>query len=220
MLKIKERMEQAAVTFGALGTAARLAAVVPMIMMFEERGQQFPLFDTHKSLVQLGMLGKILLCFLRGIMVLWIIEHRCTHTVLPLLAHKDLVVDAALTARPEVLILGKLRIGDRLITQLGVDLHDGQTSGKPEDLGIGIHLAAEFEDLLLDQLGQAALPEGRGDDQAGISHIFPMAPGLDIAEASPYPVVGKGNDRLAFPHLLLDVFRAPLGNTGTPGFCR
>jgi len=166
------------------------------------------------------MLGEILLCFFRHIMILGIVKHGGTHTVLPLLAHKDLIVDAALAAGPERIILRKLGIGDGLIAQLRIDLHDGQARGKPEDLGIGIHFTAELEDLLLDQLRQPALPEGRRDDEPGISYIFPMAPGLDIAKACPDPIVGKGYHRLPLPHLLLDIFRAPFGDAGTPCLCR
>jgi len=51
MLKVKERMEQAAVTLGILRIAAGLAAVIPMIMMLQERSQELPLLDTHESFV-------------------------------------------------------------------------------------------------------------------------------------------------------------------------
>jgi len=96
-------------------------------MMLHERSKQLPLLDAHKSLVQLGMLLKVLGRFLRLIVILRIIKHRRTHTVLSLFTHEDIVVDTALASGPESVILSQFRIGDGLITQLGVDLHDGQT---------------------------------------------------------------------------------------------
>ena len=226
VLKIEECMEQAAVAFGIFRAAAGLTAivgarltVVSRLMMFQERRQQLPLLYPHKAFVQLRMFGKILLGLLGLIVILGIVEHGGTHTVLPLLAHKDLIVDAAFTACPEIFVLGKLGVSDGFITQLGVDLHDRQARGKPKDLGIGIGLAAELEDLLLDEFGETALAEWRRYDETGIGHIFPMAPGLYITEAGPDPVCRKGDHRLAFPHFLLDIFRAPFGNAGTPRFC-
>lgn len=227
-------MEQAAVALGIFRAAAGLAGVIAVgltivpgfagvagwLMMFQERRQQLPLFDTHKAFVQLGMFGEILLGLLGLVMIFGIVEHGGTHTVLALLAHEDLVVDAAFTAGPEIFVLGKLGVGDGLITQLRIDLHDGQTRGKTKDLGIGIGLAAQLEDLLFDELSQTALAEVGRYDKTGIGHIFPMAPGLDIAEAGPDAVLGKGDHGLAFPHLLLDIFGTPFGNAGTSRFCR
>ncbi len=219
-------MKQAAMAFGIFRAAASLAVVVTgfagvavWLMMFQERRQQLPLFDPHKAFVQLGMFCKILLGFLRLVMILGVVEHGGTHTVLPLLAHKDLVVNTAFTAGPEVLVLGKLGVGDRLITQFGVDLHDGQARGKSKDLRVGIGLAAELEDLLFDLFGQPALTEVGRYDKPGIGYVFPMAPGFDIAETCPDAVLGKGDHRLAFPHFLLDIVGASFCNTGTPRFC-
>jgi len=162
------------------------------------------------------MFFKILGRLFRLIMVFGIIEHGSTHTDLPFLAHEDLVVDTAFTAGPEILVLGEFGVGDGLIAQFGVDLHDGQPGGETEDLGIGVGLAAQFEDLFLDHLGQTALPEGRRDDEPRIGHIFPMAPGLDIAKAGPDALFRKSDDGLPFAHLLLDIVRAAFGNAGTP----
>ena len=160
-------MEQAAVALGVFRAAAGLAGVIAVgltiaicrLMMFQERRQELPLFDTHKAFVQLGMFGEILLGLFGLVMILWIVEHGGTHTVLALLAHEYLVVDAAFTAGPEIFVLGKLGVGDGLIPQLRIDLHDGQTRGKTKDLGVGIGLAAELEDLLFDLFGQTALAE-------------------------------------------------------------
>src|ERR1700712_2112140 len=84
-------------------------------MVFHEWRQQLPLLDPHKSLVQLGMFREVLSRLLGLIMILGIIKHRRTHTVLTLLAHEDLVVDTAFTACPEIFILRQLGIGHRLI---------------------------------------------------------------------------------------------------------
>ncbi len=74
-------------------------------MMLHERSKQLPLLDAHKSLVQFGMLFKILGRFLRLIVILRIIQHRRAHTVLSLLTHKDIVVDTTLASCPESVIL-------------------------------------------------------------------------------------------------------------------
>ena len=188
-------------------------------MVFHKRRQKLPLLDPHESFVQLGMFLKVLLCFLRLVMILGIIEHGRTHTDLPLLAHKDLIVDTAFTACPEGIVLGQLGIGHRLITQLGIYLHHGQARSQTKDLGVGIGLAAQLEDLFLDLFGKSAFPEARGDDKPRIGDIFAMTPGLDITKTGPHAVIRKGYDGLAFADLFFYIFRTTFGNAGTPGFC-
>lgn len=219
-------MEEAAVAFGSFRGAAGLAGpaigaglVVGWLVMFEERREELPLFDTHKAFVQLGMFGKILLGLLGLVMILGIVEHGGAHTVLSFLAHKDLVVDTAFTAGPEGVVLGELGVGHGLVAELGVDLHDGQAGGEAKDLGFGVCLPAELEYLFLYLFGKAAFPELGGYDQAGVGDIFPMTPCFDIAEPRPDTVLGEGYDRLAIAHFLLDVVGAPFGNTGASGLC-
>ena len=218
ILKIKESMEKAAMAFGSFGGAAGLA--VAGIVVFQEGGKELPLLDTHKAFVQLGVFGEILLGLFWLVMVFGVIEHGGAHTVLPFLAHKDLVVNTALTAGPEGVVLGELGIGYGFVAQLGVDLHDGQAGGETEDLGFGVCLPAELEDLFLYVFGQTALPELGGHDEAGVGDIFPVAPGLDIAEPGPDAILCEGDDGLALAHFLLDIVGAPLGDTGASGFCR
>jgi hypothetical protein len=185
-------------------------------MVFQERSQQLPLLDAHKSLVQLGVLLEILRGLLRLIVIFRIIEHRGTHTVLPFLAHQDLIVHTTLATSPESIILRQLGIGHRFIPYFGIDLHDGQTRREPKDLGLRIRRTAKFEDLLLDHLGQPALAERRRDDQTGIRHILPMTPGLNVTKTRPDAIFGKSNDGLTLTHLVLNIIRAPLGDASTP----
>jgi len=209
---------------GAAGLAgaavAGLAAVVAWLVMFEEGGEELPLFDTHKAFVQLGMFCKILLGLFGFVVILGIVEHGGAHTVLTLFAHEDLIVDTALTAGPEILVLGELGVGHGLVAELGIDLHDGQTGGETEDLGFGVCLTAELEYLFLYLFGKTAFPELGGYDKAGVGDIFPVTPGLDVAEPGPDAVLGEGYDRLALAHFLLDVVGAPFGNTGASRHCR
>src|SRR5579863_9215316 len=157
---------------------------------------------------------KFLGGLLRFIMVFRVIQHGCAHTVLPLLAHQDIIVDTAFAARPERIVLGQLGIGHRLITQVRVDLHDGKPRCQTKDLCVRIGCPAEPEDLAFDLFGKPAFAEGGCDDKAGIGDIFAVAPGLDIAEPGPDTVFCEGNDGFTLPHLLLDIVRAPFGNTG------
>jgi hypothetical protein len=220
ILKIKERVKQGpgSGAAGAGGLVPAIPAVAGRGFPLHERGQEFPLFDAHKPLVEFGMFLKILRCFLRFVMILGIVEHSRAHADLPFLAHEDIVVDAAFAAGPEGLILRELGIGDGLVAQFGIDLHDGQTRREAENFRFGIRLAAELEDLFFDLFGEAALSKARRYDQPGISHVLPVTPGLDIAEASPYIVIGEGDDRLALAHFLLNVIRASFSDAGPPGF--
>jgi len=212
--------------FGSFRSAAGLAfitgsrlVVAAGIVVFKEGGEELPLLDTHKAFVQLGMFGKILLGLFGLIVILGIIEHGGAHTVLALLAHEDLVVDAALTAGPEILVLGELGIGYGLIAKLGVDLHNGQAGGEAKDLGFGVCFPAELEYFFLYLFGKTALPELGGYDEAGVSDILPVAPGLDITESGPDAILCEGYDSLAVAHFLLDIVGTPLGDTGASGFC-
>src|SRR5438105_3648124 len=146
------------------------------------------------------MFGKILLGLFGLVVILGIVEHGGAHTDLTFLAHEDLVVDTALAAGPEILVLGELGIGHGLVAELGVDLHDGQAGGEPEDLGFGVCLAAELEYLFLYLLCKTAFPELRGYDEAGVGDIFPVTPCLDVAEPGPDAVLGESYDRLALAH--------------------
>ena len=224
-LEIKESVEKGPGTTAALAAAgpapglAPIGAIAVGVVFFSEGGQQPPLFDPHEAFVELGVLFKILRRLFRFVVIFGIIQHGGAHTDLPLLAHEDLVIDTAFAAGPESVILGKLGVSDRLVAQFGIDLHDGQPGGEAEDLGFGIGLAAQFEDLFLDHLSQAAFPEGGGYDQPGIGDVFSMAPGLDIAEAGPDPVIRESDHGLPVAHFFLDIIRASFGDAGTPGFC-
>ena len=200
---------------------ARLDRVLQAFrVVLHKRGQQLPLFDTHKPFVKLRVLFEVLGCLLGLIMVFGIIEHGRTHTVLPFLTHEDLIVDATLTACPEGIVLGQLGIGHWLITQFGVDLHHRQTRGQTKDLGFRVGLAAQLEYFFLYLFRQSAFPETGGDDKPRVGDVFAMTPGFDITETGPDAVVSKGNDGLSFADLFFYIFRAPFGNPGTPGFCR
>src|SRR5882757_10937753 len=100
-------MEQGPGSFRSFGRAPGFASAVAVLLpfMIHKRGQELPLLDTHEAFVELGMFFKILCGLFRLVMVLRIIEHGSTHTVLPFFTHEDLVVDTAFAAGPEGLIL-------------------------------------------------------------------------------------------------------------------
>lgn len=162
------------------------------------------------------MLFKVLGRFFGFVVIFGIVKHGRTHADFSFLAGEDLVIDAALAPGPESFVLGKLGIGDGLITQLGIDLHHGQAGGEAEDLRFGIGLSAQRKDLLFDLLRQPAFPELMGYDQSRIGYVFPMAPGLDIAEAGPEAILGEGDHCLALAHLFLDIFGASFGDARPP----
>src|SRR5690606_13235041 len=118
--------------------------------------------------------------FLRCIMICRIVKHSRAQAILPLLAYQYLVVDTAFTTLPECLILSEFGISDRLVAQLAIDLHNGQSGRQSENLRIGILLLTKFEDGLFDQSGHPALSVLRSNDQTGVGHIFAMTPTFDI----------------------------------------
>ena len=207
-------MEQGPGPFCSFGRAASVGVLFGFVT--HKRGQEFPLFDTHEPFVKFGVLFKVL-CGLFGLVVIFgIIEHGGTHTVLSFFAHEDLVVDAALAAGPEGFILGKLGVGNGFVTQFGVDLHDGQTGGEPEDFRFGVGLAAQFEYHFLYLFGESALPEGGCNNKTGVGDIFPMAPGFYITESGPDAILCERDHCFSLPHFLLDVFGTSFGDAGTP----
>ena len=155
------------------------------LIFLHERAQQLPLLETKQPFEALHILLEILLGLFGLIVVLGIEEHSGAHADLPLLAHEDLVVHTAFATGPEGLVLRELRIGNRLIAEIAVDLHYGEAGGESEDLRFRIFLPGEIEYFLLDGFGDTALTEFGRDDESRIGDIFAVAPGLDIAESHP-----------------------------------
>lgn len=193
------------------------AVAVLSSVFFQERPQQLPLLKLQQPLKPFLVFFEVLLCFFGFVVVFRIVEHGGTHTVLSFLAHQDLIVHTALAAGPESFILGQFRVGNRLVAQFAVDLHDRQAGGQPEYLGFGVFFPGKFEDAFFDGLRHTAFAVGRRYDQAAVSHVFAMAPGFNITEADPLILAGNGDHSFAFVDLLFNVIRAAGGDTGSAG---
>ena len=106
----------------------------------------------------IGNFGRQVLC--------GVIEHSCADAVLPIRAMQHVDIDAALTAAPESLVVGKVGEGDGLVAQLGVHRHNGSTTRQREDLGMRPACASQGERHVFDALRYVVAAKVGMDDEA------------------------------------------------------
>jgi len=206
--------------FSAAAIAGFVLVLILIPVFLHEGAKKFPLFEAKEPFEPFHIFLEVFFGLLGLIVILGIEKHGGAHAILAVFAHEYLVVDAALASCPERFVLCEFGIGDRLVAEIRIDLHDGQAGRESEDLGLGIFLTGELEYFLLDRLGDTALAIGGYDDETGICHVFAMAPGFDITESDPVARFGNGDDSLSFLDLLFDIFGRSFGDAGPPGFGR
>lgn|SRR5690554_821483 len=119
----------------ASGTGATLSIIVSFLA-----SQKYMTLKLQPSFIYLLLLWRLKIGFLL-LLPCRIVKHTCTETVLTVGTEQNVVVDTALTTLPEILIIGKLRKGNGLVSEFRVDLHHCQTGSKTEDLGVGVTCA-------------------------------------------------------------------------------
>src|SRR5947209_6661349 len=101
-----------------------LLPILPFcFIFFTKHFKETALFTFYQAAVCLLLFFKMLLCFLWFIMVSRVIQHSRAQAVLTFFHGKNVVVNTAFAACPESLVLRKLAVGNRLITQLAIDFH-------------------------------------------------------------------------------------------------
>ncbi len=134
--------------------------------------KQFAEHSPRKLLFRLGslMFGRV-------------IEHTCTQTHSPVITLEYIVIHTPLTPLPELLVVGKFRESDRLVTYARVEFHYRQRCGNTEYLGIRKLHSRKLESLLFDSCGQTGMSVLRINYQTRCGHKIAMPPTFYITES-------------------------------------
>ena len=101
----------------------------PSALFLLQNFQQPALFDLHEPFINLGIVIEILCGFNRFVMICRIEKHGGTKTVLSFLAHQYIVIHTAFTSGPELVVIRQFGVGNGLISQFRIDLHNSKACG-------------------------------------------------------------------------------------------
>ena len=151
-------------------------------------------------------------------------EHRGADAELTVALAENGVVDAALAALPERLVVGQVGKGHWLVAQRCVHLHHSSTAGKRENLGMRPACASQRECHVLDAFGDVQTTEVGVYDKTAGRHVLLVLPRLDVAETGKATVLGQRDDGFGLKHLLCQVLVCSLGDArathfGGFGYC-
>src|SRR6185312_13517206 len=119
-------------------------------------------------------------------MIFWVIEHGGTQTVFSALTHKYIVIHTAFASFPKLIIICKLRISYRLVTQIAVDLYYSKAGSKAKDFRIRIFLPGKLKNLLFDLFRNSCFSKFRRYNEAAVGYKLFVSPCFDITKANPF----------------------------------
>ncbi len=146
-------------------------------------------------------------------------HHRRAQTSLTTLRFQHRMIDAMLALIPKSRIRCNLFIGHRFKPKLMIEPEHSSTGRNAEYLCPRIHPAAQSEYFTLDRCRNPATAINGVHDQPAIRHELPIAPGLDIRQARPIPILCQGYHRFSFVHLCTQHLWRTLGNARSPHCC-
>ena len=141
------------------------------------------------------------------------VEHTRAEAHTTTVTLQNIEINTAFAAFPERFIVGELVESYGTVAQLVVHLHDGGAGGQTENFRLGESLTRQLENSSLYTFCKPDAAEFVADNQTGIGNKLLVAPTFNVTKTGKTSFI-ESNNSLMLKHLLLDIVRTALGNTG------